>query len=106
MGVSDSVLSNVASKELLIAMKLHSGRDPDLRDVTMISDSADWDAVAALSNRGTKQKVIDQLGKAIIRIKRPEFEQNLGAHFGSRKMEGKQISTALENISRVLATMN
>ena len=45
VGVSDSVASNVVSKELLLAMKLHSGRDADLRDAIMLIDSVDWSVV-------------------------------------------------------------
>lgn len=105
VGVNDSVPSNVATLELIIAMKLHSGRDADLRDATMISDSADWNRVAVLSNKGDKQKVVNQLESAKEKIMRSEFEQELKAYFGSKQREEKRIRAMLKKIDRLLATI-
>ena len=63
--VNGSVLSNVASRELLIAMKLHSGRDTDLRDVVMLTNDADWRRVKGLCGRGSTEKLIPQLRKDV-----------------------------------------
>jgi hypothetical protein len=101
VGLSDTVNSNVASKELLIAMKLHSGRDPDLRDVVMLQDSVDWDLVAKFTTKGSKQKVLDQLDNALKNIQREQFETSIKASFYTKESQGKRISLALTNIERL-----
>ncbi len=85
VGVSGSVLSRVASKELLLALKLHSGRDPDLRDVVMLAAGADWNTVGELSSRGSKARVILQLEADVRILGDDEFEGRLKAYFGLRK---------------------
>jgi hypothetical protein len=40
VGLTDSTHALVPSKELLMAMKIHAGRDTDLRDVAVLSERA------------------------------------------------------------------
>ena len=101
VGVSGSVLSNIASKELLLTMKLHSGRDADLRDATTIIDSIDWTKVEEFSSRGNMKKVIDQLTMDIVKIERPGFEQELKAYFSSKVQEDKRLRRASANIAKL-----
>ena len=46
-------------------MKLHSGRDTDLRDVVMLTNDADWRRVKGLCGRGSTEKLIPQLRKDV-----------------------------------------
>ncbi|MDG6924000.1 MAG: hypothetical protein JRN67_12010 [Nitrososphaerota archaeon] len=101
VGVSGSVTSSVVSKELLLAMKLHSGRDADLRDATMLMDSIDWTAVEKFSNRGNVRKVIDQLTNNLAKIKKSNFEQELKAYFSSKDLQGTRIEWAYANIAKL-----
>lgn len=102
VGVNGSVLSNVASKEMLIAMKLHSGRDPDLRDMVMLAAGADWKAVGDLSRRGSKKKVIVQIESAVDIIGRREFDQRLRAYFGLKNNASRRVGSVLSRLSRLL----
>lgn len=99
VGVNRAVLSKVASKELLIAMKLHSGRGTDLRDVVMISESADWDLVAKWTGRGVNDKVVAQLHRAVDEMTKPDFEGQLKAGFSSKKSEKRRIDATLNAIN-------
>lgn len=98
VGVNSSVLSNVASKEVLIAMKLHSGRDADLKDAVMLVDSVKWSKVLPYANRGNKEKVIYQLEKAMEKINSERFEEQLRSFFGSKKTEKSRINEAAAGI--------
>ncbi len=102
VGVNDSVPAKVASRELLIALKLHSGRDPDLRDVVMVTTDADWAAVLSLANRGSKPRVKDQLEHALNVLNEPDFESRLKAYFGSRHDESSRVNTAAARIRDLL----
>lgn len=101
VGVSGSVTSSVVSKELLLAMKLHSGRDADLRDATMLMDSIDWATVEKFANRGDVQKVIAQLTNNLTKIKKSNFEQELKAYFFSKDPQDRRIERAYANIMRL-----
>lgn len=104
-GVNGSVLSNVPSREMLIAMKLHSGRDPDLRDVVMLASRAEWKDVLGLSRRGSREKVILQLESAAGVLGGREFEGRLKAYFGLRESAGRRIGTALGGIGQLLESI-
>jgi hypothetical protein len=105
VGVSRAVLSRVASRELLIAMKLHSGRGTDLRDVVMISESADWDFVARWTGRGANDKVAAQLHRAVDEMTKSDFEGQLKAGFSSKKSEKRRIDATLNAINRLSKNM-
>lgn len=101
-GVNGSVLSSVASRDLLISMKLHSGRDTDLRDIVMLARDSDWEKVKKLSNRGVREKLIDQLDKEIATLSNGQFESQLKAAFTSKQNEVGRISRALSEIRKLL----
>ncbi|MDG6963519.1 MAG: hypothetical protein JRN27_01220 [Nitrososphaerota archaeon] len=105
VGVSDSAPARVASRELLIALKLHSGRDPDLRDVVMLSADADWSVVRALGARGSKSKMKKQLEHAVEVLGEPDFEGRLKAYFSSRQNESARVRVAVTEIGRFLNRM-
>ena len=102
LGVNRSVPSRAASRELLIAMKLHSGRDTDLRDVVMLAESADWSLVASNSNKGLLDKVISQLLGAIKKMVEPNFEDRLKSSFGKKSVERARVAATLTGINQVL----
>lgn len=82
VGVIDSVSALVPKKELLIAMKIYPARDPDLRDVAMLSQNTNWNSVAEFANTGTKSKFLAQINSAQKKIKSKAFESSLKAGFG------------------------
>lgn len=44
-GARNSAEVAVPTKELLMTLKIHSGRDVDVRDLVMLSEGVDWNAV-------------------------------------------------------------
>lgn len=98
IGVNGSALSTVASREMLISLKLHSGRDPDLRDVVMLATDADWTIVKTLSDRGSRPKLIGQLEHAVEVLSEAGFEGRFKAYFGSRQDEKNRVAVAMAKI--------
>lgn len=56
-GIEKSVIAKVPLKELLIAMKIHSGRLTDIRDVVAISEGSDFNKVVEFTRRGDLDKL-------------------------------------------------
>jgi len=83
-GLTGSAVARVPKRDLLIAMKIHSARGADLRDVIMLSETAAWETVAKFATCGAIQKVIKQVETATETICRKEFQSALKAEFALR----------------------
>lgn len=64
-GSETAVTVRIPTKELLVAMKLHSARLTDARDVVALADDVDFDRVAGFMDRGDP----DQLTAALERVR-------------------------------------
>jgi hypothetical protein len=105
VGVNGAVLSSVAAKEMLITMKLHSGRDPDLRDVVVLGSRTDWEMVGRLSRRGSKEKVVHQLRIAVDVLGDKKFEGRLRACFGLKQDARRRIGSVLSGVNQLLQSV-
>lgn len=101
VGLTDSTVSLVPKKELLMAMKLHSGRDADLRDIIMLSEGADWETVAKFAARGVKKKTIKQIEFAVETISSNKFPSALRAEFSLRSDVTPLIKKAKDGLNKV-----
>ncbi|MHB2036934.1 MAG: hypothetical protein ACYCPW_09380 [Nitrososphaerales archaeon] len=101
IGVSSFVNSRVASSELLIAMKLHSGRDSDLKDAVMLIDNLFWQKLVIYIFRGSKEKVSKQLSSAVKRMQAKDFGPQLKSFFGLRKGESRRVSETISVVERL-----
>ena len=101
VGVTDSAVALVPTRELLIAMKLHAARDTDLRDIVMLSEGADLNMVAGFANTGVNDKVTSQLDWAMKKIGSKEFPPALKAEFGLRTDMTPLIRGTLEHLKTI-----
>lgn len=81
IGLTDSARAFVPIRELLIAMKLHTGRGADLRDIVMMSERTNWKLVSEFADTGVEKKVTGQIANAIKTINRTQFSSALKAEF-------------------------
>lgn len=93
--------SLVPRRELLMAMKLHSRRAPDLRDVVMLSKGADWGAVERFAECGSKEKVLRQLDSATKIISEEKFMAGLRSEFSMGSSVPTPIARTVAGITRV-----
>lgn len=105
-GVTDFTVGRVARRELLMAMKLHSGRDADLRDLVMLSEDSDWDTVAQFANCGSMGKLKGQLESSIETVSSEEFSPALRAEFGLRADVRPLIEKASEGLRRLTTSLS
>jgi len=73
-GSERAVMAHVPEKELLMAVKLHSGRLTDVRDVVALANDADFDAVAAHLDRGNEQRLEAVLADVLGTLTSDNFE--------------------------------
>jgi len=105
-GATDSTPARVARRNLLVAMKLHAGRDHDSGDVVMLSEGADWKTVAKCAACGSKEQLIAQIDYAIGEITSPRFASELKSTFAMRSdptLLVKQANVGLRTLRTLVA---
>ena len=103
MGATDSTPSRVANRNLLVAMKLHAGETQDFEDIVMLSEKADWKAVAKCAACGSKQQLTDQIDYAIGEISSPKFATELKSTFAMRSDPALLIKRTVLGLSTLRA---
>jgi hypothetical protein len=103
-GTEKEVEVQVPEKELLIAVKLHSGRRTDARDVVALAQDIDTEQVLKHLDRGNKQKLHNILEKIDERIGSEEFEDSFKGVFSQGKLPEQEISLIQEIIEEHLST--
>ena len=96
----------VPTKELLMAMKIHSGRDADIRDIVMMCENANWNSVAKHIARGDIKILLNQLTMIIDKLESEEFLSSLRATFELRQNIKPLVSSCkrgLSNLKEILA---
>lgn len=84
VGASGSAPSRVAQRNLLLAMKLHSGETQDFEDIVMLSERVDWRTVARCAATGSKQQLTKQIDYAIEEIPSSKFALELKSTFAMK----------------------
>ena len=102
-GLTESVEAMVPVKELLISMKLHSGRITDIRDIVMLSDEVDMDKVLNLSKRGDMTILKGIFVKYDELLQSKNFIDSLKGVFSlSTKRRGDRIEASVNKTRKML----
>jgi len=101
-GTEKDVEVYVPEKELLIAVKLHSGRRTDARDVVALADDIDTEQVLKHLDRGNQEKLQDILEKIDERIRSEEFEDSFKGVFSQGELPDEKIERVTQIIKRYL----
>ncbi len=98
-GVRGSASVPVPTKELLMAMKIHSGRDADMRDIVMLCEDVDWKSVARHAARGEKAVLLSMLTDIISKMAQEQFSSSLRATFERRSKVEPLVSACRTGLS-------
>lgn len=86
-GASSEVRALVPRKEVLIALKLHSGRLTDLRDVAALSRDVDIELVKTLLDRGDGRRVREHLKNLDSLLETKEFMDSFKGVFVEKRYD-------------------
>jgi len=81
-------------KELLVALKIHSGRRADLRDVVTLAEGLSIGKVVSHLKRGDLEKLKTQIGCMLEMLKDPNLVDSLKGAFVIRKDVTREIAAA------------
>lgn len=90
------------SKELLIAMKIHSGRFSDVRDIVALYENTNQDAILKYARHGNIKKLKSALRKEIKFIQDPNFKDSFRGVFGFHVYREQDIEDAVKGLRAML----
>ena len=100
-GSEKSVEVRVPTKELLIAVKLHSGRLTDTRDVVALIEDSDIEEVADHLNRGDQEKLQQVLKNVKETVSGPGFEDSFKGVFSQNTLPEDQIQKLQDFLKKI-----
>jgi hypothetical protein len=74
LNVADDLAGRIPEPALLFAMKLHSGRQADTRDLVVLSTRAEFDRIERHVHRGDVHKLDERIGIVLERLQQDGFE--------------------------------
>ncbi len=104
-GIELSARCRVPKRELLIALKMHSGRRPDLRDVVVLMEGADLNEIVRHLKRGNLEKLKTQIDHMLEMFRDPRLADPLKGVFSIQRDVTDEIERArkiLEKIREVI----
>ncbi len=92
-------LARVADPEVLMATKLHSGRETDLRDVTALVRYVDLEDVKEHLHRGNEDALQRQLEKGLEILAREDLKHGYKSDFGESSVPEESIQKLKDFLS-------
>ncbi|MEK6903417.1 MAG: nucleotidyl transferase AbiEii/AbiGii toxin family protein [Nanoarchaeota archaeon] len=87
IGTEKEVLVQVPKREVLIVLKLHSGRLTDFRDIASLTKNIDLEIIENLIWRGKIEIVKENIGKLISLLDKKEFMDSFKGVFMEKKYD-------------------
>ncbi len=104
-GVGGSVRCSAPRRELLLALKLHSARMPDVRDVVMLSKGAHWEEVATHLNTGNQSKLVKSLNRVLKDLEDPRLASSLRAEFSMKQDAKAEIVETRDHLKAIVSRL-
>jgi hypothetical protein len=91
-GGTATTTANVIDGAVLVAAKLHSGRETDLRDVLAIAEEIDLEAVTPHLWRGDEAALRTQLERGLEILKSDELKHGFRSDFGESSVSTETVT--------------
>lgn len=99
-GSERSVTVRIPEAEVLMAMKLHSGRLTDVRDVVALADGIDFDRVADYLDRGDTEQLLTVLGRVRDTVENENFQDSYKGVITAQALPEERIVAVQAFLSR------
>jgi hypothetical protein len=97
--VAKDLDGRIPEPALLFAMKLHSGRKADTRDLVVISTRAEFDRIERHIHRGDPEKLNNQIGRVLDQLQQDGFDDSFKGVFRQKEVPADTISTLASFLS-------
>lgn len=104
-GIEASVSCRIPEKELLIALKIHSARRTDIRDIVMLREAVDLEKLLKHLKRGRIEALQGQISKIIEALADPSLVDSLKGVFAVSIDVKKQIQDTRKDLEVIAKKM-
>ena len=101
VGIELSARCKVPERELLIALKIHSGRRADLRDVVVLVEGADVEEIVRHLRRGDLERLRIQINRMLEMLRDPRLTDSLRGVFAIRRDVTDEIEKTRKALEKV-----
>ena len=98
-GGTDTTTARIIDGAVLVAAKLHSGRETDLRDVLAVAEEIELDAVTPHLRRGDEVALRAQLERGREIVETDELKNGYRSDFGASAVSEETVSSLREYLS-------
>jgi len=98
-GGTVTTTARVIDGAVLVAAKLHSGRETDLRDVLAVAEEIDLDAVTPHLRRGDDDELREQLERGLEILESEELKHGFRSDFGAAAVSTETVTALQEYLS-------
>ena len=98
-GGTVTTTARVINGAVLVAAKLHSGRETDLRDVLAVAEEIDLDTVTPHLQRGDKSALREQLRRGLEIVESDELKHGYRSDFGASAVSEETVSALQQYLS-------
>jgi hypothetical protein len=89
------VTARIPERELLFAVKLHSGRKADSRDLVVLAAGADFDRIATHLHRGESEKLAGRIETVLGRLTSEDFADAFKGVFEQQTVPEQNIDAVV-----------
>ena len=97
-----STTAQVLDGPVLVATKLHSGRETDLRDVLAIAEEIELETVTPHLHRGNETALCDQLEQGLEMLQSEELKHGFRSDFGTTTVSTETVTKLEEYLSELI----
>ena len=90
------VTARIPERELLFAVKLHSGRKADSRDLVVLAAGADFDRIVTHLHRGESEKLAGRIETVLNRLTSEDFADAFKGVFEQQTVPEQDIDAVVE----------
>jgi len=100
LDVAEDLNGRIPEPALLFAMKLHSGRKADTRDLVVISLRADFDRIERHVHRGDPEKLDKQIEMVLNRLEEDGFEDAFKGVFQQEELPADAVDSLVSFLAK------
>lgn len=99
LGVAEDLEARIPEPSLLFAMKIHSGRKADTRDLVVVGAQAEFDRIEPHVNRGDPEKLDGQIEMVLNRLRQKGFEDSFKGVFRQGELPSDAVDELISFLS-------
>ncbi len=100
--VAENLTARIPEPALLFALKLHSGRLADARDLVIVSSEAEFDRIERHIDRGDSDRLAEQIERVLKELEREEFADSFKGVFRQTELPEDTIDELIAFLRKYL----